>query len=131
MKDHMMVRKTLEEGEWLLSKKVLFENVDIKNFIGLCHAHLSDLMRYDRSEMKEATRVPPVWDDGYGVSPDRVVGSQFRTHEIHPENISSNAGLIARLRDLRTSLKPRGVNLLLLDVGIFIRAIKVPLTIYT
>jgi len=74
-------------------------------------------------EMKNVTRIPPVADNGYGVSP--VVGSQFRTHQIHPENVQSNAGLVAMLRNLKGKLDRRVVTVMLVDVGVFIRVIKV------
>jgi len=123
VQNHMSIRQKLKMGEWLVSKQHLFENEDIQVFLGLCQEHLGQLLRYDASEMKNVTRIPPVADNGYGVSP--VVGSQFRTHQIHPENVQSNAGLVAMLRNLKGKLDRRVVTVMLVDVGVFIRVIKV------
>lgn len=118
---------TVPAMTYVMPPMTLFEADDIKE-LGLT---LSELVhqppeRYMLVEGKLGTRIPtlPMDSDPAGGPISRRL--RFKPRALHHANVQSNRGLFDLLEAHMAEEEPRRFRMLLLDVGIFDRTIKVP-----
>ncbi len=112
----------LQPGETLMPEE-LFEDIDIDTVKNMLCQQALQLPGFDASVSRLLQCIPLVLDDGREVGGGRKV--MFAPRCLVAEDVQSNRGLRTILEGVQKEMPIDKVNLLLVDVGIFDRAMKV------
>jgi hypothetical protein len=109
-----------------MSPTGVFEDVDIEELCAIADAILREPL--DRHGMIEGTltaRIPLLPVDSSPIGAPISQRLQFKPRALHHSNVQSNQGLFYLLESHIAEADPRRFRMLLVDVGIFDRTIKV------
>lgn len=119
------IRKKLRDTEFLSPREQVFYDEDKLALVhNMWNALAAPLRLYDESKTRTHTRIPIGLDDGRGPVPVQR-RSKFYERGLLGHNIQSNRGLLEILRHYAQWAEKGNVNVLLVDVGIFDRTVKV------
>lgn len=130
MRSVVDVPSHLSHDSYIMPRETLFDPLDVAALMSLCDSVLSSGFR--RYDMTFATLFPriPVLSLYDHTHPGHDRRTTFHPSTILNENIQSNSGLLSLLRRFEASVDETRFRMLLLDVGVYDRVIKVHLIFY-
>jgi len=115
----------MPNDSYIMPRETLFEAPDLNALMSLCETVLSSgFRRYDTTFAMLFPRIPVIslYDH---MHPGRARGTTFHPSTILNENIQSNKGLLSLLQRFEASMDGTRFRMLLVDVGVYDRVIKV------
>jgi hypothetical protein len=96
----------------------------VETLKALCHDNIGSVFRFRTSETRTHTRIPLTRDDGAARRPP-AAETVYHPIGILGQNIQKNSHLLSILEQFQEHIGTEEITVLLLDVGVFDRAVKV------